>query len=130
MKLFSMFFRFLILIFAILTMVSCQQSTIHPESTVVVKEVRIPKGMPWYSRFASHSFVDYRESSESDWKRLEIVNKSSGIVHRKISEQEAKANRRWGNSVRLVSQSQAEGTLHEENCALNPLIFNFFAKKG
>lgn len=92
-------------------LMSCHQSVVRPDSTVVVKDVRIPKGMPWYSRFASHSFVEYRESPSSAWRRLEIVNKDSGIVHEEISQAEATATTRWGNPVHLVSQSKVDGPL-------------------
>lgn len=89
--------------------VSCQQSVVNPESTVVVKDVRIPREMPWYSRFASHSFVEYRETPSSSWRRIEIVNKNSGIVHEEISAEEAGASKRWGNPIHLVSQSKVDG---------------------
>jgi hypothetical protein len=104
-----MFRLFFLLAPACFYFVSCQQSVIHPESTVVVKDVRIPSGMPWFSRFASHSFVDYRETPSSSWRRLEIANKSSGIVHDEISASEGGATKRWGNPIHLVSQSKADG---------------------
>ena len=105
----AMFRLFFLLAPACFFFVSCQQSVIHPESTVVVKDVRIPSEMPWYSRFASHSFVDYRETPSSPWRRLEIANKSSGIVHEEISSEEAEATERWGNPIHLVSQSKTDG---------------------
>lgn len=89
-----------------LSFASCQQSSIDPSSTVLVKDVRIPKGMPWYSRFASHSFIDYRSDDSPTWRRVEIVNKSSGIKVYDLTEEEVYQTSRWNNSVHLVSQSR------------------------
>lgn len=89
-----------------LGLISCQHSQVAPESTVVVKDVRIPKGMPWYARFASHSFIDYQSDDSGTWRRIEIVNKNSGIRHREIPETEVTNPIRWDNPVRIVSQSR------------------------
>ena len=88
---------------------SCQQSTIDPAATAVVKDVRIPKGMPWYSRFATHSYVDFRSDPSAPWQRVEIVNKDSGLNIDPISETEFRRAHRWGNPVRIVSQSRHDG---------------------
>ncbi|MEJ6581594.1 MAG: DUF3750 domain-containing protein [Akkermansiaceae bacterium] len=88
----------------ILSFASCQQTTIHREATVVIKDVRIPKGMPWYSRFASHSFSDYRSGDSSTWRRVEIVNKDSGITITKLTEEDVHKATRWDNPVHIVSQ--------------------------
>jgi len=88
---------------------SCQQSSIDPAATAVVKDVRIPKDMPWYSRFASHSFVDFRSAPKSPWRRIEIVNKDSGLTMDEISTEEVFRSQRWGNPVRIVSQSKLDG---------------------
>lgn len=88
---------------------SCQQSTVRPESNFVVKHVRIPDGMPWYSRFAVHSFVDYQPSPDDSWRRVEIVNEDSGIRHHEISSAEVTNPKRWNEQVRILSQEKTDG---------------------
>ena len=83
---------------------SCHQNSIAPASTIIVKDVRIPKGMPWYSRFASHSFVDYRSGDSSTWRRIEIVNKDSGITVTKLTEEDLQKATRWENPIHIVTQ--------------------------
>lgn len=104
-----MFSRVLLLLASALVATSCQQS-IHPQSNVVVKQVQIPDDMPWYSQFAVHSFVEYRPSPQDSWRRIEIINKTSGIRHYRISEEELQKPDRWGESVRIVAQNQVDGT--------------------
>ncbi|YCM43080.1 DUF3750 domain-containing protein [Verrucomicrobiaceae bacterium 227] len=87
-----------------LSFTSCHHRTIHPEATVVIKDVRIPKGMPWYARFASHSFIDFRSGDSSTWRRVEIVNKNSGITVTTLTEKELHEATRWNNPVHIVSQ--------------------------
>ena len=92
-----------------LSLFSCQQhTTIQPQATVVIKDVRIPKSMPWYARFASHSFIDYRSADSSTWRRIEIVNKDSGIQNYDIEEKTLHAPTRWGNPVHIVSQGNPD----------------------
>ncbi|MDP0490026.1 MAG: DUF3750 domain-containing protein [Verrucomicrobiota bacterium JB023] len=88
--------------------VSCQTAVIHENATVVVKDVQIPSSMPWYSRFAKHTFIDYRDAPGQPWHRLEIVNKNSGIDHGPISAAQAHSPRRWGERVRILKQVREE----------------------
>lgn len=74
----------------------------------MVKEVRIPKDEPWISRFARHTWMDYRPSPQGPWRRIEIVNKSSGLVHREISEEDFAAKSRWGEKVVILGQSDGQ----------------------
>lgn len=106
---FTIMNRILLLSVLSLALVSCQQSSIDPAATAVVKDVRIPKGMPWYSRFATHSYVDFRSKPSEPWQRIEIVNKDSGLILEPVSEEEVHASSRWGNPVHLVSQSKHDG---------------------
>lgn len=69
--------------------------TIDSESNVLVKDVGLPKWLPWFSQFASHGYIDYRIAEEDDsspsWKRVEVVNElgmvNHKIVHRNITEE-------------------------------------------
>ncbi len=88
---------------------SCQHSSLDPAATAIVKDVRLPKGMPWYSRFASHSYVDFRSDPASPWRRIEIVNKDSGLLLHPVTEEQVSQTHRWGNPVHLVSQSTHDG---------------------
>ena len=88
---------------------SCQQSTIDPSATTVVKDVRIPDFMPKIARFASHGYVEFREDVNSPWQRLEVVNEGSGVVLSEISDEEVHAERRWKRPVRVVSQTNQNG---------------------
>lgn len=92
----------------IVSLSSCSSSVVRDDSLVVVKEVNIPKGEPLLARFATHSWVDYRPDLYSSWRRIEIVNKNSGLLHHKISDADALAGRRWGERVRVLSQSDGK----------------------
>lgn len=83
-------------------------SQVGPESTWVVKDVRIPDSQPLVSRFARHTWLDYRKDTASPWRRIEIVNKSSGLIHREISEAEFESKERWGQKVMILSQSDGK----------------------
>lgn len=91
---------------------SCGPQQVRKDSLVVVKHVRIPKGEPWLARFATHSWVDYRPDVHSQWRRIEIVNKTSGIRHHGISVAEAMATHRWGERVHVLSQGDASANPH------------------
>lgn len=101
--------RFLFLGLVALVFSSCQQSTIDPSATAVVKDVRIPDFMPKIARFASHGYVDFREDVNSPWLRLEVVNQESGVVLSKITDEEVHAPTRWKRPVRVVSQTNQKG---------------------
>ncbi len=90
--------------------VSCSsKQTICPDALIVVKDVRIPKGEPLVARLAKHSWVDYRPDVDSPWRRIEIVSPTSGMLHHTISDKTVHAKKRWGERVRILSQSRAEG---------------------
>ena len=88
---------------------SCgSSSSVRPDSLIVVKDVQIPKGELWVARFATHSWVDYRPDVNSAWRRIEIVNKNSGLLHHTISDEQAYAKKRWGERVRVLSRSDGK----------------------
>ena len=72
---------------------------------MVVKEVRIPKSEPLVARFARHTWLDYRPNLDAGWKRIEIVNQSSGIIHRELDSDEFTKRSRWGEKVVVLGQS-------------------------
>ena len=89
---------------------ACQSNrTIRPDAVVVVKDVRIPKTEPWPSRFARHSYVEFRQNPQSQWRRLEIRTPKSGIEHTEITDEEAHAPVRFGEKVRVLAQFTPEG---------------------
>ncbi len=67
---------------------------------VVVKSVRIPDSEPWYSRFASHTWIEVHQKGETEWQRIE-ANTSPRIenIHPSI----ANHNVRWGRDVEIIA---------------------------
>ena len=74
----------------------------------MVKEVGIPRSQPLVARFARHSWVDYRENVDSEWRRAEIVNRSSGLVHRTLRSGEFEKKSRWGGEIVVLGQSDGK----------------------
>jgi len=72
---------------------------------IVVKDIDIPSAEPLIAQFATHSYIDYRESVGSPWYRVEVYNAKSGVVHKKISLASAYAKKRWKERVRILAQS-------------------------
>lgn len=71
-------------------------------SLVVVKSCGIPQWMPWYSRFAEHTWIDVKEGSELAWQRVEVAGRSTGATLEPISSHEAHRDWRWmGEPVRV-----------------------------
>ncbi|QDU66449.1 DUF3750 domain-containing protein [Engelhardtia mirabilis] len=70
---------------------------------VMVKTLRIPTSEPWYTRFASHTWIDVRERRGGAWRRLEIPTPTSGAVDAPIARDEAFEDERWGRSVRVLA---------------------------
>lgn len=83
--------------------------SIRENSMLVVKEVRIPKSEPVVARFARHTWLDYRENRESPWRRVEIVNESSGLIHRDLAPGEFEKKTRWGEKVVVLGQASGKG---------------------
>ncbi|MCP5536864.1 MAG: DUF3750 domain-containing protein [Akkermansiaceae bacterium] len=99
----------LLLVDVLLLLTGCHsKQTIRPDSLIVVKDVQIPDSEPLLARFATHSWVDYRSDTRSPWRRIEIVNKTSGLQHHTIPDDVAHAGKRWGNRVRILSQSDGK----------------------
>lgn len=72
-----------------------------PEGPViVVKEVRLPSSEPWYTRFAVHSWIDYRD--EGQWWRIGVPNSWSEVRQHQLELEEAAENRRWDMPVRVI----------------------------
>ncbi|MCP4094173.1 MAG: DUF3750 domain-containing protein [Planctomycetes bacterium] len=66
---------------------------------VVVKTIRLPDYMDWYTRFAEHSWIDLKDGNENAWTRIEIDGVMSGVVIEELSAEDARANERWDNPV-------------------------------
>ncbi len=67
---------------------------------VVVKSVRIPDSEPWYSRFASHVWIEYRNQGDENWTRVEANTEPKT---EKIHPSVATHNVRWGRDVELLA---------------------------
>ncbi len=94
---------------------SCaSQRILKPDSIVVVKEIDLPKSAAQFSQFATHSFVEYRENASSAWRRVEVKTPKSGVVMTTLKEGAVDKKERWGERVRILSQS---------NGAKNPEVF-------
>jgi hypothetical protein len=105
------FLSFLSVSFVAALMSSCSSSqVIFPGALIVVKDVRIPNSEPWVSRFAIHSWVDYRADVHSPWKRVEVMNKTRGLLHHQIDYETVHSRERWGNGVRVLSQSDGKNS--------------------
>jgi len=66
---------------------------VDSEFVVVCKSARLPAWMPWYSQFAEHGWFDLYDGSE--WLRIEVLSRSSGVVVRGISDEEAVSDVRF-----------------------------------
>jgi len=92
---------------------SCGSTTaIKPDTLIMVKDIDIPSSEPLIIQFATHTFLDYRESLDSPWNRIEVTNPKSGIVHEEISVAAAHTRKRWGERVRILSQSDGRANPH------------------
>ncbi len=67
---------------------------------VIVKCARLPDSMHWASRFAEHSWVDIKRYDE--WKRVEVISRSSGVVIREVEPEDGFADIRWQRTVHVV----------------------------
>jgi len=69
---------------------------------VAVKSCGLPTWMPWYTRFAEHTWVDYKCGEESAWRRAEVTGARSGATDVPISAASARRDLRWqGETVRV-----------------------------
>jgi len=68
----------------------------------VVKCVRIPGHMPWYTRFAAHCWFDVVPEEEDGWHRVEIIGPDSGLTAVPLSPAEAMCPNRWDRRVRVL----------------------------
>lgn len=94
-------------VLAVLT--SCgTTSVLRHDTLIVVKDVDIPSKEPRLAHFATHSYVDYRERVGSQWYRVEVPNPKKGAMIKQISSFEAYSKRRWGERVRILSQSEGK----------------------
>ncbi len=92
-------------VFLVGLLCSCGSHTvIKPETLVVVKDVKIPRTEKFIARFATHTYIDYRENLQSPWYRVEVYNPKSGVVCEKISLEEAQSKVRFHERVRVLAQ--------------------------
>lgn len=64
---------------------------------VAVKSCGIPQSMPWYSRFAEHTWIDIKGGDELAWSRVEVAGKFTGAKEERISAHAARRDVRWSN---------------------------------
>ncbi len=88
------------------------QAVVRPDSLVVVKDIDIPKSGAKIAQFATHTFLDYRADVGSPWRRVEVTSPRSGVVDREIRSAVAYSGWRWGERVRILSQSDGKGNPH------------------
>lgn len=70
---------------------------------VLVKEVNLPEYEPWYTHFAVHTWIDYRDA-EGAWRRVGVPGTSTDVVHISISAEVAFEDTRWGEPVRVIDR--------------------------
>jgi len=88
-----------------LILTNCGSVTkVKTDTLIIVKDIDLPKSAAVLTQFATHTFIDYRESVRSPWYRVEITHPKSGLVHKSISTADAYARMRWGERVRILSQ--------------------------
>ena len=46
---------------------------------VAVKSCRLPASMPWYTRFAHHTWIDVKRGDEESWIRVEANGGETGV---------------------------------------------------
>ena len=78
------------------------------EWLVVVKTIRLPDYMDWYTRFAEHSWIDLKDGNEDSWTRIEIDGTMSGVVIEELSSEDARANIRWDNPAFVLQTYRGE----------------------
>jgi hypothetical protein len=67
---------------------------------VVVKSVRLPDSEPWYSLFATHTWIELHQKGEEEWLRIEAnTSPRTQNLHPSI----ATHNVRWGRDVELIA---------------------------
>jgi hypothetical protein len=66
---------------------------------VAVKSAGIPRSMPWYSRFAEHTWVDVKRGDDAHWIRSEVIGAHSGARCETITAREAYADWRWSDEA-------------------------------
>ena len=92
---------------------SCGSTTaIRSDTLIMVKDIDIPSSEARIAQFATHTFLDYRENVNSQWIRIEVSTPTSGIVHKKISLVAAHGRKRFGERVRILSQSDGLANPH------------------
>jgi len=64
---------------------------------VAVKSCGIPQSMPWYSRFAEHTWIDMKVGGELAWSRVEVAGKFTGAKEEPISAHAARRDLRWSD---------------------------------
>ena len=78
--------------------------TVRSDSVVVVKDLHITDQHPWVSHFARHTLIEFRESTEAPWWRVEIPNPHDGIVLSQVTDEDVARRERAGRRVRVLKQ--------------------------
>lgn len=66
---------------------------------VAVKSCGIPQSMPWYSRFAEHTWIDMKLGDEQNWRRIEVAGEFSGATKASITSHAARRDFRWSDEA-------------------------------
>lgn len=91
---------------------SCGSQTkgrVKPDTLIMVKDIDIPSSEAIIAQFATHTFLEYREGVGEPWFRVEIATPKSGVIQSKIPTSAAYGRKRWGERVRILSQSDGSG---------------------
>ena len=70
---------------------------------VLVKQVQIPDGEPWYARFAVHTWIDYRDASGT-WQRIGVPGTSTDVWRNEIDAEKAFSDERWDENVLVIDR--------------------------
>jgi len=77
------------------------------QAVVLVKTVRLPDDMEWYTRFAHHSWIELRMPGEG-WQRVEIIDEVSPPQVRALAPDDVTADYRWEHSVQVLESIHGE----------------------
>lgn len=76
------------------------------DAVLVVSQLRIPDGEPWYSRFAKHTWFDVRHGGQ--WLRYEVRHKHSGVERTEIFPEQVVDPERWDRAVDVLHVVRGE----------------------
>lgn len=69
----------------------------EPEWIVVVKSARLTPRFFWLTRFAHHTWIDFKAGSEAAWRRVEVRGRGRGVVVRDLTAEQARRDTWYGD---------------------------------